>query len=390
MKSPADSSLAHGRGGQRLGRSGRGRCRRPPSPSAPAGRRVPRRGRRRPPWWHRPAGRIRRRALERREQHGAVRRDQRSRRFPDRVVFRTERSRALEVARPRGDHRLSVQGDRQAGRARRRHERARSGGSSLRPSCRSPRRSPRPTRPEHPTGATAHSRPRRRGRHAPPGGAWAWLRRVLRRRAARGRPAAGRSAGARGPARAPLSPLGRPRARRRWPDGRRTAPRPTRRDRSRGQARGRGSRGGGPPSTAGPAPRSPRSMRKPPGRETGRHGHARARPRDAIPPRPAARGPRRTHRHGRCTARPPATAPRRRPGSAVRFADRSRNAAAAASPPRACARPAERSSAAATSSSGPEVAWARCHAQRSGSASGSVATASAPCAARRSDADADR
>ena len=48
---------------------------------------------------------------------------------------------------------------------------------------------------------------------------------------------------------------------------------------------------------------------------------------------------------------------------------RSRNAAAAATPPRACARLAERSSSAATSSSGAGVARARCQARRSGSVS---------------------
>ena len=53
--------------------------------------------------------------------------------------------------------------------------------------------------------------------------------------------------------------------------------------------------------------------------------------------------------------------------------DRCRNAAAAATPPRVCARPAERSSCEATFSSGPAAAAARCHARRSGSASASVA-----------------
>ena len=49
----------------------------------------------------------------------------------------------------------------------------------------------------------------------------------------------------------------------------------------------------------------------------------------------------------------------------------------AASPPRPCARPAERSSSVATSSSGADAAAARCHARRSGSNSRSVASASA-------------
>ena len=57
-------------------------------------------------------------------------------------------------------------------------------------------------------------------------------------------------------------------------------------------------------------------------------------------------------------------------GSGVRAAARSRNAAAAAMPPRPCARPAERISSAATSSSGAVAACARCQARRSGSARG--------------------
>ena len=67
--------------------------------------------------------------------------------------------------------------------------------------------------------------------------------------------------------------------------------------------------------------------------------------------------------------------------------------ARASAPPRVRGRPrprpsrrgpapaAERSSSAATSSSDPGVAWARCQARRSGSTSGSVASASAPCTA---------
>ena len=69
----------------------------------------------------------------------------------------------------------------------------------------------------------------------------------------------------------------------------------------------------------------------------------------------------------------------RRAGSTVSATARCRNAAAAATPPRACARPAERSSSAATSSSGPGVARARCQARRSGSVSASVASARARC-----------
>ena len=67
----------------------------------------------------------------------------------------------------------------------------------------------------------------------------------------------------------------------------------------------------------------------------------------------------------------------RRLGSGVSSAARSWNAAPAARPPRARARPAERSSSAATSSSSPAVACARCQARRSGSTSASVASASA-------------
>ena len=60
------------------------------------------------------------------------------------------------------------------------------------------------------------------------------------------------------------------------------------------------------------------------------------------------------------------------------------NHAAAARPPRASARSAERSSSSATSSSGPSAACARCHARRSGSTGGSVASANARCGACRS------
>lgn len=68
----------------------------------------------------------------------------------------------------------------------------------------------------------------------------------------------------------------------------------------------------------------------------------------------------------------------------VSIAARSRNAPAAARPPRAFARAAVRSSSAAMSSSGVDVDCARCHALRSRSRFGSVASASAPCASRRS------
>lgn len=63
---------------------------------------------------------------------------------------------------------------------------------------------------------------------------------------------------------------------------------------------------------------------------------------------------------------------------------RSRNTTAAAAPPRIRVRSAQRSISSATASSGHGAAWARCHAWRSGSASGSVASAKTRCAARRS------
>ena len=108
------------------------------------------------------------------------------------------------------------------------------------------------------------------------------------------------------------------------------------------------------------------------------------------PPTPAAPGPCRTHRPACWPAPRPALRSACRAGSAVSNTDRCRNAAAAARPPRACARPAERSSSAATSSSGPSAAWARCQARRSGSARGSVTSASAACIRCLSAAGADR
>jgi hypothetical protein len=57
----------------------------------------------------------------------------------------------------------------------------------------------------------------------------------------------------------------------------------------------------------------------------------------------------------------------RGPSSPVSLTARCRYAAAAAIPPRACARPADRASSAATSSSGSGAAAAVCHARRSGS-----------------------
>ena len=89
---------------------------------------------------------------------------------------------------------------------------------------------------------------------------------------------------------------------------------------------------------------------------------------------------RRTRPPGSWPGRRPAPARPAGPGRASASLACSRNAAAAVSPPRACARLAERSSSAATSSSGPGAACARCHARRSGSSCGSVASARARCA----------
>ena len=107
--------------------------------------------------------------------------------------------------------------------------------------------------------------------------------------------------------------------------------------------------------------------------------------------RPAGRSPRpRGARTPRPAPRPrtwPAPRPARaRPAGQDRESARSparESAAAAAMPPRPCARSADRSSSPATASSGPAAAWARCHARRSGSALGSVASASARCTSWR-------
>lgn len=83
--------------------------------------------------------------------------------------------------------------------------------------------------------------------------------------------------------------------------------------------------------------------------------------RRAVLPRPcpAVSPPLRTRPPGPWPAPRPGPG---RPGAPGPVFARSRNAAAAAKPPRACARPAERSSSAATVSSGRGAAWARCHA----------------------------
>ena len=99
--------------------------------------------------------------------------------------------------------------------------------------------------------------------------------------------------------------------------------------------------------------------------------------------------PRRTRRPGGSPAPRPVRDPHAARGPRVSATARCRNAAAAARPPRACARPAERSSSKATCSSGPAAAAARCHARRSGSVSRSVASASARWTARRSSTAAD-
>ena len=79
----------------------------------------------------------------------------------------------------------------------------------------------------------------------------------------------------------------------------------------------------------------------------------------------------------------------RRDGSSVNSTERCRKAAAAAMPPRAWARAADRSSSAATSSLERGVPLARCQARRSGSVSGSVASASARWTRWRSSAGAE-
>ena len=165
------------------------------SPSARVGRRAPRRGRRRPRWWRRSAWRPRpgahgtRRAAWRRTARC------RSRRFPDRVVLGAERRRRLEVAAttPRSFPVPFRAIDSGASAPALTSELDLTGAQRV-PAVEVPERRPRPTRPAHPTGATARRRRRRRGRHSPRAGAWAWLRRVLRGRAARDRRGAGRSA----------------------------------------------------------------------------------------------------------------------------------------------------------------------------------------------------
>ena len=137
---------------------------------------------------------------------------------------------------------------------------------------------------------------------------------------------------------------------------------------------------------------------EPPGRleqqAAAHRGRAGGRTRSPRPAAPAARaGARRAGR-----AWPPRSVPRRPPGrrrrasparrrararrvghgSGVSSAARSRNAAAAARPPRRCARSAECAISAATASSGVAVACARCQARRSGSRTGSVAVGERP------------
>ena len=83
-------------------------------------------------------------------------------------------------------------------------------------------------------------------------------------------------------------------------------------------------------------------------------------------------------------ARPRAPWHRVGPGPMSKRSRAPRNAAAAAIPPLLWARPAEASSSAATASSGPAAALAACHARRSGSDCGSVASANARWMALRS------
>jgi len=79
----------------------------------------------------------------------------------------------------------------------------------------------------------------------------------------------------------------------------------------------------------------------------------------------------------------------RRVGSTVNIAARSRNAAAAATPPRARARPADRSSSAATASSGPRGGMGAMPRSSVGITLLIGGLDSAPCTCRRSCLDAD-
>jgi hypothetical protein len=115
-----------------------------------------------------------------------------------------------------------------------------------------------------------------------------------------------------------------------------------------------------------------------PVRAAGHRGRGRAHRAALHLPWSAVAGARRARRTSVWHARPPARGARDMPDRAS-ARPRSKKAAAAARPPRPCARSAERSSSAATSSSGPATACARCQARRSGSSSGSVTSASARC-----------
>ena len=164
---------------------------------------------------------------------------------------------------------------------------------------------------------------------------------------------------------------------------RQTSPTRSPRDRSRGPSRRRGARAAWPPRAAAEA----------------RRAHAGGRTRSARPAAPAARAGDRPAAQAR---RPQAVRGGRgvrdvelrlgrreraldtSAGSGVSSAARSRNAAAAARPPRRCARSAEFAISLATDSSGVAVACARCQARRSESRTGSVESASARCTSRRS------
>ena len=167
-------------------------------------------------------------------------------------------------------------------------------------------------------------------------------------------------------------------------------PRTTRSGRSRARVPGRTARAASRPSAAAAEHRcrSPRRRRR--GRAADPRGRAGTRRAARPPPWPAS--PRAASNAPAwklaCAAASARSA--RRAGSTVSATARCRNAAAAATPPRACARPAERSSSAATSSSGPGVAGRRCQARRSGSVSASVASARARCTRWRSSAAAER
>ena len=157
-------------------------------------------------------------------------------------------------------------------------------------------------------------------------------------------------------------------ARRRWRGARRTAPRTTRRGRSRARAAGRAARASWRPAAAAAGRRCRGSRERDLGAQQVEAGALELVQRPGLRRRQQPERRRRTRRPAGSACAAASARSARRAGSPVSATARWRNAAAAASPPRACARPAERSSSAATSSSGPAAAAARCQARRSGSA----------------------